>query len=213
MIQSLPYDLTSLVQRFGRAARGPGIQGVAILLAPPNTSEKYKKRCDVLKFVMATTEKKCRWEVVDRYLGNDLHLRNNCCDVCLGDSSRRQKIDLIDHIGPVVVVPRGKSTDKEQAVGRKRLLEWRKMEYDNYRAKVEPLVDLEYCFLPEKPLAKLCSKLFAATTPEMVRAIAGICNWQPMEPEHYAGIARVVEEALFEIKSSPDDRHASVVEE
>ncbi|GJJ71794.1 hypothetical protein EMPS_06832 [Entomortierella parvispora] len=47
----LPHDLTSLVQRFGRAARGPGTKGFGILLAPPTTSRKYNKRPDILNFV------------------------------------------------------------------------------------------------------------------------------------------------------------------
>ncbi|KAG0014077.1 ATP-dependent DNA helicase sgs1, partial [Podila clonocystis] len=95
----LPQDLTSLVQRFGRAARRPGLQGFAILLAPPITNDKYNKRPGISEFVKAMMDKKCRWEIVDEYLGNTFRPRINCCDVCLGGASRR-KADLPASAGP-----------------------------------------------------------------------------------------------------------------
>lgn len=101
---NLPQDLTSLVQRFGRAARGPGIQGFAILLAPPITSDKYNKRPDVSKFVKAKTDKECQWKVVDQYLGNIFHSRLNCCDVCLGGTSCCM-VNLPVTVGPTVIIP------------------------------------------------------------------------------------------------------------
>ncbi|KAG0221571.1 ATP-dependent DNA helicase sgs1, partial [Actinomortierella wolfii] len=45
----LPHDMTSLVQRFGRAARNPEkvSKGIATLLAPPvTTKKKYEKKPD-----------------------------------------------------------------------------------------------------------------------------------------------------------------------
>jgi hypothetical protein len=199
------------VQRFGRAARGPGLRGFAILLAPPVTNDKYNKRPGILEFVKAMTErkeKKCRWEVVDQYLGNTFRTRLNCCDVCLGGPSRR-KANLPAPAGPVVTIPRGKSTDREQEVGRKKLLKWRKMAYDQWIEGEEPMADFEFCFLPDRPLIKLCQKLFAATTPDMVQAIADNCDWVPMKSEHRAEIAQVIMEALSEANGSLDDQHAS----
>jgi len=198
------------VQRFGRAARSHGIQGFAILLAPPVTSDKYNKRPGVLEFVKAISEKekKCRWEVVDQYLGNTFRPRSNCCDICLGGPSRC-KINLPAHVGPEIVIPRGKSTDKEQEVGRRKLLEWRKIAYNQWMEGEEPMADLEFCFLPDKPLKKLCQKLFVATTPDMVKAIADSCDWVPMKFEHCAKIAQVVMEALIEVNSTLDGQHIS----
>ncbi|KAG0082545.1 ATP-dependent DNA helicase sgs1 [Podila epicladia] len=202
----LPQDLTSLVQRFGRAARGHGIRGLAILLAPPITNDKYNKRPCVLEFVKAMTEKekRCRWEVVDQYLGNTFRPRSSCCDVCLGGPSR-SKTNLPAPAGSAVVIPRGKSTDRKQEVGRKKLLEWRKTAYNQWVEGEEPMADLEVCFLPDKPLTKLCQKLFAATTPDVVKAIADSCDWVPMKFEHFTKIAQVVVEALIEANNTLDD--------
>lgn len=209
IIASLPCDLTSLIQRFGRAARGPGLQGTAILLAPPITHDKYNSRADVLEFVKAMGEDKertCRWKVVDRYLGNPIRTRSNCCDVCLGGPSRL-KANLPVLTGPDVVIPRKNSSDREQEVGRKRLLEWKKMAWDRYSKESKGqvlLVDIERSYLPVDMIEKFCQKLSSASTFEMVEAIAKHNNWIPMESSNLEEIAQVIKDALFDIHNSTD---------
>jgi hypothetical protein len=70
------------------------------------------------------------------------------------------------------------------------------MAYDQWIEEEEPMANFEFCFLPDKPLIKLCQKFFAATTPDMVQAIADSCDWVPMKSEHCAEIAQVIVETL-----------------
>jgi len=73
--------MTSLVQRFGRAARRKDINGRAILYAPP-VSHKTVSDAQVRQFLLDHHSKKCLWRFIDDLFGNEIRVCNNNCSAC-----------------------------------------------------------------------------------------------------------------------------------
>ncbi|KAF8923989.1 hypothetical protein BGZ47_004325, partial [Haplosporangium gracile] len=79
-----PPSLASLIQRLGRAARDPTMQGVGLTIVPqvrPRGSVKNAANKDLLEFLYT---KACRRKVLDGVFGNN-HCEDgnaNCCDNC-----------------------------------------------------------------------------------------------------------------------------------
>ncbi|KAG0255397.1 ATP-dependent DNA helicase sgs1 [Actinomortierella ambigua] len=193
----LPQDLSSLMQRFGHAARNPQLRGHAILLAPPTTSGKYSRRTGILEFVKAMRgeEKVCRWEVIDEYFGNSFRRRNECCDVCLqGPYSTGNPITAAI------------ATDREQRVGRRRLLEWRESAFQQASRDGELQQHPKDCYLPPEVIDLLSRKLHAATTAANIQVITKTTSWIPFKAQYPGQIARVVMEALAEANTIHGDQ-------
>ncbi|KAG0311237.1 ATP-dependent DNA helicase sgs1, partial [Podila horticola] len=66
-----PRDMTSLVQRFGRAARRNDINGRAILYAPPVSQKAAASNAQVRQYLMDHHSKKCLWRFIDDLFGNE----------------------------------------------------------------------------------------------------------------------------------------------
>jgi len=201
--------MTSLVQRFGRAARDPNkvAIGIVTLLAPPATTKsKYDKRPDMKEFVLASKDKKCRWKIIsDRF-----NIGRSCekaCDVC-NAGLFSPKVTL-PPLPPQSKLPTAKSTEVEQQLGRQLLLAWRKKAYEEWAGADPPMTDGEIWILPQDVLEKLCEKLSHATTAKGVQEIARACKWRPMEDFYFTEIAQVTVNALKEAKILLNNTHAS----
>ncbi|KAF9342163.1 ATP-dependent DNA helicase sgs1, partial [Mortierella sp. AD094] len=207
----LPLDLTSLVQRFGRAARDPLLvtRGIVTLLAPPITNSKYSKRPDLKELVRAAKDKdarQCCWELIAKHF-NITRQCNQSCEGCTGATfSARFPICLPS---APIKIPTEKRTDEEIQVGRRKFLEWRKKTYKKWAGEDEPMTDGETWILPDSAVDKLCERLFHATTAKGVRDLARICGWRVMEEYHADEVAQVAIAALDEAKGIPNNPHAS----
>ncbi|KAG0244131.1 ATP-dependent DNA helicase sgs1, partial [Mortierella polycephala] len=74
-----PTSITCLVQRLGRAARNPQLQGHGILYTtPPSPSTKYIDP-HLAEYI---TTKECRRKVINKVFGNENQPNGNCCDLC-----------------------------------------------------------------------------------------------------------------------------------
>ncbi|KAK5799063.1 P-loop containing nucleoside triphosphate hydrolase protein [Linnemannia elongata] len=198
----LPLDLTSLVQRFGRAARNPLLvkRGIVTLLAPPITSSKYIKRPDLKELVRTAKDKDarhCCWELIAKRF-NITRKCNQLCEGCTG-ATFSAKFPICLPPAPIKI-PTEKRTDEEKQVGRRKFLEWRKKTYKKWAGEDEPMTDGETWILPDSAVDKLCERLSHATTAKGVRDLARICGWRVMEEYYFDEVAQVAIAALDETK-------------
>lgn len=122
---SLPTDLTSLVQRFGRAARDPLLvpHGIVTLLAPPITNSKYVSRPDIKELVRVAKskgERRCCWELIAKHFDTTRQC-NQSCEGCTG-TTFSARFSIRQPRAPVKI-PTEKRTDEEKQVARRKFLE------------------------------------------------------------------------------------------
>jgi len=163
--------MTSLVQRFGRAARDPRLVtcGIVTLLAPPITSSKYSKRADLKELVWAAKNRHCCWELIAKRF----NITRQCNQSCEGCTGARFSARFPICVPPAPIkIPTEKRTDEGKQVGRRKFLEWRKKTYKKWAGEDEPMTDGETWILPDSVVDKLCERLFHATTAKGVRDLA-----------------------------------------
>ncbi|KAI8595781.1 P-loop containing nucleoside triphosphate hydrolase protein, partial [Dissophora ornata] len=73
----VPSSISTLIQRFGRAARNPTIEGHGLLLAPQTVSSKIDN--DLSRYIQAEG---CRRRVLNEIFGNEHRDNDRCCDKC-----------------------------------------------------------------------------------------------------------------------------------
>ncbi|KAK3841878.1 MAG: P-loop containing nucleoside triphosphate hydrolase protein [Linnemannia gamsii] len=207
----LPLDLTSLVQRFGRAARNPLLvtHGIVTLLAPPVTSSKYSKRTDLKELVQAaTTWRQCCWELIAKRF-NIARQCNRSCQGCTGATFSTKFPTCVAPTQPKL--PTEKRTDGEKQVGRRMFVEWRRKTYKKWAGEDEPMTDGETWILPDSVVDKLCERLFHATTAKGVRDLARTNGWRVMEEYYFDEVAQVAIEALDKIAQVAIDEAKDVL--
>ncbi|KAG0321646.1 ATP-dependent DNA helicase sgs1 [Dissophora globulifera] len=198
----LPLDLTSLVYRFGRAARDPLLvtRGIVTLLAPPITNSKYSKRPDLKELIRIAKDKdarQCCWELLAKHF-NITRQCNQSREGCTrAPFSSRFNIGLPP---AQIKIPSENRTDKEKQVVKQMFLDWRERAYDKWVGDDGPMTNRETWILPDKTIDLLCERPSHATTARGVRDLARICGWWAMEWYHFDEVAQVAIAAFDEAK-------------
>lgn len=194
--------MTSLVQRFGRAARDPAIHGICILMAPPITST-YSD--DNLRKYLTAKKETCRWTIIDNLFGNEAHTRNNCCDNCYPAPRPEISLPAILHYDPGLGKnPRAKRRSPQQKdMALQKLLVWRKETYEKWVTTQLLMTHAETWFMPQSVANTLAQKFSQATTAQMVKQIAN--NWTPFSTHHYSEVANL----LADLNDDIDGQHGS----
>lgn len=197
---SFPRDIPSLVQRFGRAARDPKIQGFGILYAPPISKTSPSDK-NVREYLMNQAGG-CLWKTIDRLFENDARTCNNSCSGCF----------RIDRPSPTTVCYDNRSSNRrrwpsrseeEKHMALKRLQAWRKEAYERWVSSNPYRVGRETWILPDNVAKQLSQKFSGARTATAVEAIASSCNWAPLEENLCGEVAQV----LDKLNNDIDARH------
>lgn len=195
--------MPSLVQRFGRAARDPKIQGFGILYAPP-ANKAYPTDNNVREYL--ANQKGCLWTTIDKLFGNDARTCNNNCSGCF-------KVDLRDKRDKrdkrTTGCPDTKSSawrrwpkrsKEEKAMALNVLLAWRKQEFKKLASLKRYSYGGEEWVLPNQVAKQLSQKFSGVRTATAVEDIASSCNWTPLTGKSLFGdVAKVLDKLNNEI--------------
>ncbi|KAF9117428.1 ATP-dependent DNA helicase sgs1 [Mortierella sp. 14UC] len=171
-----PRDMPSLVQRFGRAARDPKIQGFGILYAPPisRTTPTDNNVREYLKNQAGG----CLWTTIDKLFDNDARTCNNSCSGCL--KINRPASTTVCHdtrSSNRMRYPRRSEEEKHMALAK--LQAWRKETYERWLGNRPFKTGGEEWILPDSVAKQLSQKFSRARTSKEVKAIAPY--WTPLE--------------------------------
>lgn len=192
-----PRDMTSLMQRFGRAAREPGMQGFCTLMAPAITS-KTPTDPDLRTFVSTAA---CRWAEMDKLFGAAAHRRDFCCDLC--DKARGIKGRLPPVVPLVPPAPLNIVCDSEPSNRKKKKM----IDEHDIQGALKVLDDLAENFfdewedklpisspswtLPKNHAKTLSENFHMALTPESVERLT--VGWGPVKrPDHFVRVAEAL---------------------
>ncbi|GJJ69733.1 hypothetical protein EMPS_02081 [Entomortierella parvispora] len=194
----VPDSVLSLVQRLGRAARSPDMQGYGIVYC--TLKQQYAKHEDVqLNEFLAT--KTCRRQVLNNIFRNAPRvIAENCCDICKKDyhaaglppfTSRRNK--------PLPPIRKGELLDyEERAALGKALKKWRKGIYD------EIVLTTFLQFKPEVLLSDDCIMKLIKRAPRILRAEdvkETLVGWSPWKPSHFKELSDLVQDTVRKTRS------------
>ncbi|KAG9072307.1 hypothetical protein KI688_000076 [Linnemannia hyalina] len=183
-------NMPSLVQRFGRAARDPKIQGFGILYAPPITKTSPTDE-NVRDYLMNQQAERCLWTLLDKLFENKARTCDNSCSGC-------SKFDR--PVPTTVCHDTGSSrSEEERHMALKRLQAWRKEAYERWVSSRPYRVGCETWILPDTVAEQLSQKFSWARTAAAVEAISSICNWMPLGKNSYNEIAQVLDKLNNEI--------------
>lgn len=194
----VPNSIISLVQRLGRAARTPGLQGYGVVFCSIKQQYAQHEDTQLHEFLTATT---CRRKVLNNIFGN-VHrdIIENCCDNC--------KLDLSDaglpkynirRIKPLPPIRKGELLDREEraAVG-KALKIWRKGVYE----EVGHITFLQ--FKPDVLLSDDCILKLIKRAPRILQANdvkETLKGWSPWKPIHYRELANLIQDTIQKTRS------------
>lgn len=193
--------MPSLVQRFGRAARDPKIQGLGILYAPPRTKTSPTDK-NVREYLINQVAGRCLWSLIDKLFGNDVRTCNNSCSACF----------RVDRPVPTTVCHNTISIERrrypsrsaeEKHMALETLLAWRKEAYKRWVNRRPYRTGRETWILPDIAAKQLSQRFSGAKTYEAVKAIASSCRWTPLGGDIVFGeIARVLNKLNNEIDTN-----------
>ncbi|KAG9063273.1 hypothetical protein KI688_004877 [Linnemannia hyalina] len=167
--------LVTLVQRLGRAARDPEIQGTGILLiAPP--SEKRKHANKDIDFFFKTTG--CRRAVLDEKFGNTSEPNKNCCDNChpTKRTIRSKEITFVEVSAKSLTANRSATRTTEQKEQAKDIiLAWRERMHEEIYAEL-CMFSTADVLMEDKKIDKLAKEFEKV---KAVESIELILNWRP----------------------------------
>jgi hypothetical protein len=179
-----PKSISSLVQRLGRAARDPTMQGFGIIcVSPPNSATKYMEE-HITDYISTTG---CRRQILNKIFGNENQPNENCCDNChphYGPQLRSLKSKLTDG-KPTIQYPTRTVAQKEAA--KEAILRWRKAAYER---DARPRSDYyEEDFIMSDELVKeLSDKFGKIQSVNDIRANIAWSGWNEQQKKDLAGI-------------------------
>ncbi|KAF9374917.1 ATP-dependent DNA helicase sgs1 [Mortierella sp. AD011] len=193
-----PRDMPSLVQRFGRAARDPKIQGFGILYAPPITKMSPTDE-NVREYVMNQIAGRCLWTLIDKLFENDARTCDKSCSGCF--KVNRPVPTTVCHdtrSGNRGRWPSRSEEEKNEAL--KTLLAWRKEAYGRWVSCRPFRTGRETWILPDNAAKQLSQRFSQARTAEAVKTIASSCNWSPLGGSvRFDEVAQVLDKLNSEI--------------
>ncbi|OAQ22105.1 P-loop containing nucleoside triphosphate hydrolase protein [Linnemannia elongata AG-77] len=206
-----PENISTLVQRLGRAARSPSIQGHGILYTLPGKNQHQKQDRHLDAFV-TTTE--CRRQVLNSAFGNPPASLENmkCCDICdkIKGSSGTESSLTVSNVASRIVRWKQVSisaahpkhvhrTKEQQQEANERILKWRNEEWARLIAQSE--IYSKDSVMNMKTIAILVAKF---GTVQCHGAIASIFEgrWQESEPGGQHRLEEILIRYNEEINSS-----------
>jgi hypothetical protein len=169
--------MTSLVQRFGRAARSKDIEGRAILYAPP-VSHKSLSNAQVRQFLLDHHSKKCLWRFIDNLFGNEPRVCDKKCSAChTVKLPPPHPICIVTK--PVIRGRWPKRSKEEKDLALQELLSWRKGAFKRWQATLRHANGAETGILPYMTAKKLSQQFSRIRTAEAVSTFASSSNWFP----------------------------------
>ena len=166
--------MTSLVQRFGRAARSKDINGRAILYTPP-VSHKTVPNAQVRQYLIDHHSKKCLWRFIDDLFGNETRVCNNNCSACHTVSRPPPRPSRIV-AKPVIRGRWPKRSKEEKALAFRELLSWRKGAFKKWQATQRYSNGAETGILPDMTAKKLSQQFSRVRSAEAVATFASSSN-------------------------------------
>lgn len=182
-----PPCILTLVQRLGRAARNPNIQGFGILLYSAQQVLGNLSDQRVQDFIATMT---CRREVLNNIFANQPPPNERCCDLCHSSpdlfGSKPLKRFQVTYMTKAI-----RRTQEEIELIRIKLQEWRsKTNKSDYLPRC-PFVTDE-CVLDDETIDKLIDKFSSTMTPQ---DIPRIFKWTPRKVSYYDEVATIIETA------------------
>jgi hypothetical protein len=169
--------MTSLVQRFGRAARRKDIDGRAILYAPP-VSHKAVSNIQVRQYLLDHHSKKCLWRFVDDLFGNEIRVCNKNCSAC-HTVNRPHPLTSRTIAKPVIGGRWPKRSKDEKALALRELLSWRGEAFKRWQTTQRYANGAKTGILPDMTAKKLSQQFSRIRTIEAVATFASSSNWFP----------------------------------
>ncbi|KFH62152.1 hypothetical protein MVEG_11791 [Podila verticillata NRRL 6337] len=192
-----PPSLASLIQRLGRAARDPTLQGIGLTIVPQFSSRGSVKDAtdkDLLEYLYT---KGCCRRVLDDVFCN-MHRENgnaNCCDVCHPEQQASMEIVYTGAEGyndarvkaASKRVPR--RTEEEKAIARQAIEDWRtaawKRDFSS-RAFAYPIPQF---IMSDQVLKTLADKHAKVVAPD---SISSFLNWDPPKCEYIQELTEII---------------------
>lgn len=204
-----PRDITSLVQRIGRAARDPKINSFGVLYAPPLT-KNYPTDKNVRQYINNHITGKCLWAMVGDLFGTtSTHTCNTRCSACLKVERPPSYTALqVTRLGNTQSCNRGRwppRSKEEKALALQTLLAWRKDAYEHWVAERPLRNGAETWILPENIAKNLSQKFSRIRNAEDIYAFASSCKWMPRgdRKKWFEEVAQ----RLAKLNSDIDDGH------
>jgi len=169
--------MTSLVQRFGRAARREDINGRAILYCPPVTNKTLKDP-KVREFLLHNVDKKCLWEFIDKTFGNEPRACDKNCSGCDPVKLPASLLNLV--VAKQQIRGRWpKRSKEEKALALQELLLWRKKAFKTYQGTKRYPNGAETGILPDKTAKEMSQQFSKLRTADAVETFASTNGWCP----------------------------------
>jgi len=187
-----PMDLMTLVQRLGRAARNPELQGLGILLVPHSFQAAKCPNPDLVRYI---TSEGCRRKVLNEAFGNEDILVENCCDVCHPAQEIPQDNVFKDHVERAPRAPARSPEQKDKA--KTKIREWRSMVFHR---EYEPRCDYftEGLVLSDDAVEKLGEAFSKVSAAESIQTIT---SWTLLTRELEDELASILKQYNEEIES------------
>ncbi|KAG0266460.1 ATP-dependent DNA helicase sgs1 [Mortierella polycephala] len=173
-----PATISCLVQRFGRAARNPKLQGLGILLTgTESTTDPH--------LTQYITTKECRRKVLNAAFDNEDRSNGNCCDLC-------HPLSETFHLRPDVTFKEVQAVDQsvDQAVDQAKevIRTWRSMVC---KRDYIPLYSFftEDCVMTDNMVERLGERVAEVTTPESIQSII---TWMPLKKRLLEELASIL---------------------
>ncbi|KAF9369429.1 ATP-dependent DNA helicase sgs1, partial [Mortierella sp. AD011] len=199
-----PDNLTSLMQRMGRAARNPALQGHGILLA----SKKSRKALpEGLQRYISGVE--CRRKVLNSEfkrhneggLEGEPEENVNCCDVCNPDSmfaTVEKKLKFLSHKQLDYVYTEEEKTKMKGSVTKWRSEVFESDESANCGWMTEATVIADNKL---EDLVKMCSKVI----PDLPESLTTVLGWRPLRESYATKLSDHLSEFKFKKELRIDD--------
>jgi len=209
-----PPSLASLVQRLGRAARDPTLQGTGLTIVPSRGSGSVKNEAneDLLEFLYTKT---CRRKVMDGVFGNKPREDSytNCCDNC---HPEQKSVDIvcIDAEGYKAAETKAAVTKtaskrgpprtyEEKAFARRAIEDWRTMAWErDFSSRTFSFCSPEY--LMSNQVLKTLADKHAKVLP--TDSIDSFLNWGPPKPEYIQELMDVVMDINKSITAKQEEK-------
>lgn len=201
-----PKDISSLIQRFGRAARDRTIKGYGVLYAPPVT-KLTKLDPNIRELFEHNTLKKCLWALIDTLFDNKIR---DCGDLCSGCSLQDRAFDttVSRDTKPKKRIKGRTAEEKDMAL--KILYQWRDEKYETWASDNPFAYGYEIWFLPDAVAKRLSQKFSGATTAQAVKDITTSYKyrWTPFDDDDssFESIAQLLSKLNDEIDACNGSR-------
>ncbi|KAF9368368.1 hypothetical protein BGX21_006626, partial [Mortierella sp. AD011] len=204
-----PSNLTSLMQRMGRAARNPKLQGHGILMASKRSRKELPE--GLVRYISGL---ECRRNVLnfefrrhdENELEGELEENLNCCDVCNPDSmldTIEKKLTFISHKHPKYVY-----TEEEETAMKGLVMEWRSERFEKDITSTCGWMT-EGSVISDKKLGDLI-KMSSKIIPDLPESLGTTLRWQPLRAEYGEELSGLLSEFEIEREFSSTEAETTI---